>query len=137
MITNEIEGAFTIIPQRKREHSIQTLQTRFTPFSPSLQQNLCIGLRSELMTFGDQLLTQLAIVVDLAVENDDESIVMREHRLVTGAARVDDRKPAMTEGNALTRVIQRRRRPHTFIVAPAMLNSFQHRANTRFRTLLD
>ena len=89
------------------------------------------------MTFGDQFFAQLAIIVNLAVENYDESAVMREHRLMSGAARIDDRKPAMTEAHALTCAIHRRRCPHTFIVAPAMLDSFQHRANTRVRILLD
>jgi hypothetical protein len=76
------------------------------------------------MTFGDEVFAQLAIVVNLTVEDHDESAVMREHRLMSGTAGIDDRKPAMTEAYALTRTIHWRRRPHTFIIAPAMLDSF-------------
>jgi hypothetical protein len=49
------------------------------------------------------------------------------------AAGVDYRQTAMAKAHALSPIVDRGRGPHTFVVAPAMLDSFQHRANTRLR----
>ena len=55
------------------------------------------------MALGSEFSAEFAIVVDFAVQNHDESAVVREHRLMAGAAGIDDRQAAMAEADALSR----------------------------------
>ena len=47
---------------------------------------------------------QIAVVVDLAVEDDDQPAVRRSHRLVPGRRQIDDGQPAEAERHARRRV---------------------------------
>ena len=47
-----------------------------------------------------QLLAQFEIVVDFAVEDDDQAAIDRVHRLMARRAEIDDRQPAMAETDA-------------------------------------
>ena len=51
-------------------------------------------------TFRGQLRTQLAIVINLAIERDYKPPVMRNHRFMARVAGVDDRQAPMTETSA-------------------------------------
>ena len=50
--------------------------------------------------FGLELLAQRRIVVDLAVEDDDEPSVVADHWLRGALREIEDRKPAVTEAAA-------------------------------------
>src|SRR5688572_18340131 len=76
-----------------------------------------------------QLFAQFAIVVDLTVERENVTTVVREHRLVPGGTRVDDRKASMAQAGAPVVLIDRIRNPNTLVIAPAMLNCFKHPSN--------
>jgi hypothetical protein len=52
---------------------------------------------------------------------------------VTSTARIDNRQTPMPEAYLLPVVVDRWRDPRAFVVTPAMLNSREHRANSRFR----
>ena len=49
------------------------------------------------MPVGLELRAQLRIVVDLAVEHDDETAVFTRHRLGGAVGKVEDRQPTMPE----------------------------------------
>jgi hypothetical protein len=57
----------------------------------------------------------LRVVVDLAIEGDDEAPVARQHRLPTRRRQVDDRKPAMNEGDSRIFI-----EPHPVVVGTAV-----------------
>ena len=52
---------------------------------------------------GEQLLAQLGVVVDLAVEDDDDGAVLVGHRL-RAAGDVEDREPPVAEADAVADV---------------------------------
>jgi len=129
-IANQVQRALSIVPQRKREHAVQTIETRCSPFSPGVQKDFGIGVSAKLMTLCGEFVAQFSIVVNLAIENHDEAVV-RDHRLMSRAAGVDNGQTPMTETDALTLLVDRRGRPHTFVVTAAMFDGLQHRASAR------
>ena len=80
----------------KREHAIQALRARIAILFVGVNNRFGIGLRPELMPLLDQVVAQLAVVVDLAVEDDPHRAVLVGHRLITAGA-IDDRETTMTE----------------------------------------
>ncbi len=86
------------IPQREREHAAKALDTALTPRLPSVHDDFRVAARVELVTEGLQLGNQLLVVVDLAVEDDDDGAVLVVERLLTGRD-VDDGQPPMPQGN--------------------------------------
>ena len=133
-IANQKERSLRIVPKRKGKHPIQTKETLFAPFSPGGQQDFGVALGAKTVALGSKFVAQLAIVVNLSVENNDQAAVVRKHRLVSGAAGIDDRQAPVTNTNAAPFSINGRG-PHTFIVASAMLDCLQHRADVCFRIL--
>jgi hypothetical protein len=51
-----------------------------------------------------ELTAQIAKVIDLAVEADDQVLAVRQHRLMAGFAQIDDGEAAMTESDPGGRV---------------------------------
>ena len=64
-----------------------------------MDKNLGVRVRSEAMTSGGQVRAQLEVVEYLAVENDNDVLVLVEDRLVP-VLKVDDRKPSRVKGYA-------------------------------------
>jgi hypothetical protein len=62
-----------------------------------MQERLRVGSRTETGTVPLEFSAELRIVVDLAVEHDDESTVVTFHRLGSSVGKVDDRKPSMPQ----------------------------------------
>ena len=65
-----------------------------------MDDHLRVGARSEPVTLGGELLPQLTVVVDLAVQDDDDGLVLIEDRLIA-RLEVDDREPLHPESHAL------------------------------------
>src|SRR5689334_14568310 len=80
-----------------------------------------------------EFVAQLAIVVDFAVEGENEAAVGREHRLVAGGRRIDDGEAAMAQACRVSRIVDYIRNPDALIVATAMLDAREHRTNQRLR----
>src|SRR5690348_3203818 len=79
-----------------------------------------------------QLLAQLAVVVDLSIEREDVAAIVRKHRFVTTGRSIDNRQPSMAQTRAPSGRIDRRGHPNTLVVAPAMLDTFEHRLDQPF-----
>ena len=79
------------------------------------------------MTFSPQLLTKLTVVVNLAVEGDDVTAVMGEHRLMTGAAGIYDRQTPVAKGYLSPLRVYDFGSPDTLVVPTAMLDALKHR----------
>ena len=72
-----------------------------------------------------QFAAQLAEIVDLAVENDHETSVGGQHRLMAGGRKVDDGEPPVREAYA-TAIGN----PRAFIIGPAMGEQIALRSST-------
>ena len=65
-----------------------------------MQQDLGVGLASENVALCLETAAQFAIVVNLAVEGDDQLAVGADHRLGAGVGEIDDREPPVPEADA-------------------------------------
>ena len=68
-----------------------------TALRVEMQERLGIGGRAEARTIDLEFCAQLRIIVDFAVEYDDETSVFTGHRLGSAVGKIDDRKPSMPE----------------------------------------
>ena len=88
------------IPQRKREHAIEALQRFFqAPGNDGIQQDFAVGTRLEPISCGFKLGPQLAKVVDLAVVAQYIARIGRNHRLMAGRRKVNDRQSPVAEAD--------------------------------------
>src|SRR5216684_5233467 len=86
-----------------------------------MNDGLCIRERAEHMPARNQLVPQVAVAVDLAVEGDPDRRVFVAHRLVT-AGHVDDAEAANTEAERSAQV-------NALVVRAAMSQALGHRPN--------
>src|SRR5712664_3196045 len=107
VIADEKQRSLFIVPKRECKHAVQTRETVLAPLGPRSQQNFRIRMRAKLMTFGGELFAQLAIVVNLSVQDHDEAPIVRQHRLMPRATGIDDRQTPMTDTNTLSCIIDR------------------------------
>ena len=68
-----------------------------------MQERLRVGGRAEARAVGLEVHAQLRIVVNLAVEHDDETAVFTCHRLGSTVGKVEDREPSMPQAAAPVR----------------------------------
>ena len=87
------------VPKREGEHSVEPLQAVGSFVLVKVDDGLGVALRAEAMAGGLQPPPQIAVVVDFAVEDDLDRAVFVAHRLAA-AGQVDDRQPAMAQGDA-------------------------------------
>src|SRR5690348_6581835 len=73
-----------------------------------------------------QLLPQFEEVINLAIENRDESAARRRHRLMTFLGQIENRKAAVTKRDANLRID-----PSSLIVRSAMMERSNHCSNAR------
>src|SRR4051812_1741292 len=80
------------VPDGHSEHAVQLAQRRLdTPRVKPKQHDFGIGASAQLgRKVSSQLGTKLVVIVDFAVEDDDESAARGNHGLVTGGRDVDD-----------------------------------------------
>src|SRR5690348_13403787 len=133
VIAHQRQRSLAIVPDGKRKHAVEPSQTFPTPLLDRGQQNFRIAVCFELMTQRAQLFAQFAVIVDFAVEGENETAVRREHRLVTGRSGIDDRKASMAQTGTAAGVVDRLGNPNAFVVTAAMLDRFEHWANQRLR----
>src|SRR5690606_30459797 len=82
-ISGQVQLATLAVPERKREHAHATFQGR--PYAPGLdtgKQHFGVRVADEAMAARDELRTQLAIVVHLAVVHDRIAAARGAHRLM-------------------------------------------------------
>ena len=74
---------------------------RLPAIGVEVQQDLGVGVGLEGIALGFELLAQLAVVVDFAVEGDAQAAIGSGHRLGTGGGEIDDGEAAVGEADAL------------------------------------
>ena len=85
------------VPDGKSEHAAQLLQHLLAPLLVPVQQNFGVGPGGEGVPGAHQFGGQLLEVVDLAVKDDGEVLVLIEHGLFA-ALQVNDGKAALAKG---------------------------------------
>src|SRR5690242_15999000 len=113
------------------EHAVDAPEAFDIPLTICLEQNFSIARRAEPVALGQQRLSQLAIVVDLAVEDDLQPRRIVFHWLIRGRREVDDRKSAVAERDALVS-----RSPLARTVRPAMMEDSALQTKDRWRRRL-
>ena len=90
-VAREDEALSPRVPDRDREHPPETLREKRPVLLVEVREDLRVALRAEGMALVDELGTQLAVVVDLAVLHDGDRAVLVRQRLVA-RLQVDDRQ---------------------------------------------
>src|SRR6202050_2748015 len=86
-----------LVPDGKRKHSTKPMYHLGAVTRVEMQQHLRVGARAEAGAVRLEFGTELRIIVDLAIEYDDEAAVFTGHWLGRTVGEVDDRKPSMPE----------------------------------------
>ena len=97
-VAREEEAAPCFVPDCECEHAAQPMHHLGAMTRVEVQEHLRIGGRAEARAVGLELDAQLRIVVDLAVEHDDEPAVFTDHRLRSALGEIDDRRAADARG---------------------------------------
>src|SRR5688572_25067733 len=87
------------VPDDDREHAVDPLDEVGAPFEIRVQRDFRIRVRQKYMTELKQGALELAVTVDLAVEDDPARAVGRPHRLVGRGPQIDDRKAAKPDSH--------------------------------------
>jgi hypothetical protein len=99
-VTREHQPPTLLVPEREREHTPQPLDALDPELLVEVHDHFGVGARGELVTLGGQLFAQLEVVVDLAVEYDNDRPILVVDRLVTGV-QIDHRQSLDAESDAV------------------------------------
>ena len=108
----------------KANMPLTRVQRALSPLSPRVQQHLAVALGDERVTEAAQLVAQLAVVVDLAVEHEVQRTQVQ--RLIRARVEVDDREPAKGQSGRLVA-------PRRLRVGPAVRHRRGHAIERRGR----
>ena len=117
-VAREEERALDGVPDREGEHADQLLGAALAHLLVEMDDDLGVALRPELMSLGDQLAAEFAVVVDLAVEDDVVAAGFVAHRLAA-AGEVNDAQPLVEERGRVVLV-------GALVVRPAMADRRAH-----------
>src|SRR5688572_2517817 len=83
-ITRQKQTAAAIVPQREREHAVNVFDHVAAVLFVKVRQDFSVRRAPKSMSAGLQIRAQLAIVVNLTVENYRHALVVIESRLFAG-----------------------------------------------------
>ncbi len=126
-------ATLAVVMNRECEDAVETVQHVQAVALVQMQQDLAVGPRHEPVAPIDELGSQLAEVVDLAVERQRQSaqhparrVRSCRHRLRSGTRQIENRQAPMAESGR--RPISAREQDHAFAVGTAVRNRVRHRA---------
>ena len=90
------QAATLHVPQHEREHAAQAIEQPIAMALVQRDDDLAVAVRQESVAVLLELAAQLAVVVDLAVADQQDRAVGVVQRLLA-AGKVDDRQPAMSQ----------------------------------------
>jgi hypothetical protein len=85
------------IPDGEGKHAMQVSGAIIAPLRIGLQNHLAVTVRKKAVAPGPQLLAQLGVVVDGAVEYQHQPERLVHHRLPGTFGKVDDREPPVAQ----------------------------------------
>jgi hypothetical protein len=99
-ITGEVEAALVAVPEGEGEHPVEAGEgLGNAPAFEGGEEDLGVGGAAP--GEGTEFLAEVLVVVDLAVEGDDEALRGGGHGLVPGRREIEDGEPAVSEGDAV------------------------------------
>ncbi len=101
-IAGEQKLALARIPKRDGKHAAQAAETILAVFFVEMNDGFGVGMRGEFMPAGFEILAQLGVIVNFAVEHDPELAVFVRERLMA-AFEIDDAEAAETEAETAHR----------------------------------
>src|SRR4051812_13488332 len=122
-IAAKIKSLLGTVPYCDSEHAVQPWQRRLdSPGVECVQHDLGVrGAAKRDMVFAYQFCTQLGIVIDLAVKNNEEAAAGRLHRLMARRRDINDGQTSKPERNSAGKVS-----PVAFIIRTAMRQRSRH-----------
>jgi hypothetical protein len=103
-VAGQHQPAGVALVDRQGEHADEVVDEVLAPAVVGLRDDLGVGRGEEPVAVPAQLVAQLAVVVDAAVEDDGQPQLGVDHRLVPVGREVDDGQPAVAEGQRSVRV---------------------------------
>ncbi len=88
-----------LVPEREREHPDEPIETRLAPALVGGEQHLGVAAGPE--GIAGELLSELAVVVDLPVEDEPRGPVGAGHRLRSGVGEIDDGETQVPQPDAV------------------------------------
>ena len=125
-VSGEEQRPAASIPQGDAEHPAEVRERVLAPLLISVHDRLGIGIGVELVPVRGELRAQLAVVVNLPVEDHPDGSVFVANRLVA-AGEVDDAQAAHAERRAI-------RDEHPLVVWPAVTDDIAHLLQPARRT---
>ncbi len=103
-VTRQPQTALARIPERKREHAAQALHETL-PFK-RIQVQKRLGIAVAVIARAARFApgAQLRMIVDFAVENNQQLPIFRRHGLGRAFTQINDREPTMGEADAALRI---------------------------------
>src|SRR6185312_6944533 len=109
-VAREKENVAVAVVQREGEHAAKSLDAIAAPLLPGMDDHLGVAPCAEAVAGTLEFRNQLLEIVDFAVENDCDRMVLVEHRLLA-MGDVDNGEPAVTKADAAIDVESRSVRP--------------------------
>ncbi len=100
-VAGEQQALLALVPDRHREHAAQPLGEALAVLLVEVDEHLGVGGGAEAVAAALELTAQLAVVVDLAVLDDDDAAVLVGDRLIA-AGEVDDRESPHRQRHAVS-----------------------------------
>src|SRR6185369_14552574 len=97
-VAGEDQGPRARIPEREAEHAVEGVEKAEAALLVEMWDHLRIASRAEAMTTREEVGAQDRVVVDLAVADDQDVVVLVAERL-RSAGDVDDRQPPASEAD--------------------------------------
>ena len=111
-VARKEQGLLVAVPQGKGEHAPQSVQAGLAPGLPGMHDHFGIAARPEAIAQNLEFGHQLAVVVDLTVEDNAHGTVFIEQGLLAGG-QVDDGKAPMSQRQTGLQV-------HIVLIRPAV-----------------
>ena len=90
-----------LLPDHNGKHALEALQAIRAPGVIGLEHHLGVTVGAETVALGLQLLAQLAVVVDGAIEHDGQPQIGHHHGLMGLLRQIHDLQPAMAQPHPL------------------------------------
>ena len=102
-VPRQHEAAAVPLGEGEGEHAEEVVDASGAPLTVGLGDHLGVGVGEEAVAQPAELLAQVAVVVDAAVEDDGQTQLGIDHGLGAGRREVDDGEPPMGQGHRARR----------------------------------
>ena len=99
-IACEEQGFLLAVPQGEGKHAVELIQAFRAAFFVQVDDHFAVRMGFETMTLIFKLLSELSVIVNLAVKREPHGLVFVGHRLLSCRGEIDNAEPLMPESDA-------------------------------------